>query len=169
MKSPGAPHPEFCFHKIPKHRRVMVVRLCRQKNQPKFKSVRSNDPQSEFLFRHWYGFWKLEEDRFQRTMRAILPDKPPKENPHEVFPISQQSLYLALQNSQDDEWYELPGPAAWWPDDYDYAGNGWEMDTDDNVKKSQIFAIELLGKGTAPPDFQNMDWDYTLFRVTPAT
>jgi hypothetical protein len=26
----------------------------------------------------------------------------------------------------DEDWYELPGPAQWWPKDYDFVGHDWE-------------------------------------------
>jgi hypothetical protein len=39
---------------------------------------------------------------------------------------------MAWSLAKEDEWYSLPGLAAWWPDDYDYAKHGFDVPLSDD-------------------------------------
>jgi hypothetical protein len=37
-------------------------------------------------------------------------------------------------------WYTLPGPACWWPDDYDFDGNGFSL-PDEDMRYEEVFSL----------------------------
>ena len=48
--------------------------------------------------------------------------------PHEFFTQAERAVWRSLVSSSQDtaeSWVEFPGPASWWPIDYEYKKHGW--------------------------------------------
>ena len=47
--------------------------------------------------------------------------------PHLIFTIGEKAIFKNMiawmVGDESRGWYELPGPAEWWPNDYDFAKN----------------------------------------------
>lgn len=62
--------------------------------------------------------------------------------PHEYFTKKEQALFRNL-----NAWYfkseeiDLPGPAWWWPDDYDFKKHNWDADKDDRGAREAFFMM----------------------------
>jgi hypothetical protein len=54
----------------------------------------------------------------------------------------------------DEGWAELPGLAEWWPDDYDYESNGFEVPLS---HEGYIQAFNMLFVTTIPKEFAFVD------------
>jgi hypothetical protein len=47
--------------------------------------------------------------------------------PNEYFMPEEYSIFCINTSLNKDNWYTLPGPAKWWEDNYNYKGNGFNI------------------------------------------
>jgi hypothetical protein len=93
-------------------------------------------------FKEWRNLWKGYTRSFEKGVRELemnpmstwvrgyihmgeyydfLP-------PHDFFSAGERAIFrnIASWSASDDGWYYLPGPADWWPENYDFEKHGWE-------------------------------------------
>ena len=77
-----------------------------------------------------------------------------------VFTIGEKAVFkdmIAWMVTDDcGGWYDLPGPAEWWPDNYDFGKYGWEAPNEDLVQEF-VFAL-AMSTGDVVPE----EWDQVL-------
>jgi hypothetical protein len=69
-------------------------------------------------------------------------------------------MFKAFVAADSRNWYDLPGPADWWLDSYDFEKYGWDIDI--SKVSGYKLAYEYFHEYSAvniPKNFQNMRWD----------
>jgi hypothetical protein len=61
---------------------------------------------------------------------------------------------------------ELPGPASWWPDDYDYRACGWEADPDSDAAYDAAVMI-MTDYDEVPEEFSRYYPDDNMLTLLP--
>ena len=85
------------------------------------------------VFGHWQDHWNGVYTKLMAKMAKARNFSPPSLEilgiigPDDVFTTAKKAMFRALATTKKNEWYNLPGHADWWPEDYDYAGNGWDV------------------------------------------
>jgi hypothetical protein len=93
-----------------------------------------------------------------------MPEKPPQK----FFSKLEKSVFRTLICADDtEEWYNLPGPAKWWPDSYDFAAGGFAPEEDRRVVagRKRALAIFMHAKKVSAKTFENLQWDAEEFVI----
>ena len=58
-------------------------------------------------------------------------------------------------DSESEGWYELPGPAEWWPENYNFAGSGWDLLNED-LSQEYAFALAISSRLEVPEEWDRI-------------
>jgi hypothetical protein len=113
----------------------------------------------KIIFQHWQKFWKKGMRTFFRKLEKMecqhrddwekwhfsLSTNRITEYilPEDHFTIAERAIFRAVA-ATGPEWYNLPGPAEWWPDGYDYEKHGWEVTSDAVLTRKHDSALKLV-------------------------
>jgi hypothetical protein len=79
--------------------------------------------------------------------------------PHLVFTIGERAIFQNMMawmvDGESEGWYELPGPAEWWPENYDFAGSGWDPLNED-LSQEYAFALAMSSGSEVPEEWDRM-------------
>jgi hypothetical protein len=135
--------------------------------------VRSTNSNTDIIFRGWWCFWKEQIARY-KSKEEWLDANAPYKPPHKFFTLKERSAFKTLLAAGelaidgDTNWYQLPGPADWWSDDYDYAVNGFDIEPVQKVQDGRALAWEILKENKQPVDWEKMvfgDSECIVFRA----
>jgi hypothetical protein len=124
------------------------------------------------MFRHWLKFWEDTAVSFEK--KNLLAKHPAFQitgimelyPPERVFSIVERSYFQATILYEADGWYDLPGLPEWWPDDYDFEQNGFDIsDQKDRLYMARNQALKLLESKVCPPLFSQMFFEADVFAV----
>jgi hypothetical protein len=119
-------------------------------------------------FKRWQRYWKNAIRSFKKKAALIgrfastndFDDKwiyhPPTNQiyeilpPHLYFSSAERAIFRNMSTWMTDAWYELPGPADWWPEDYDLVEHGFAPS---NISRNFERAFEIIFEPTEPKDF----------------
>ncbi|KAI9840974.1 MAG: hypothetical protein M1837_001103 [Sclerophora amabilis] len=66
--------------------------------------------------------------------------------PHLFFTSDQIKVWKNMAHWGEDEWVTLPGPAEWWPEEYNFEKHGWivgEAEMNQELVFSWLFQKEI--------------------------
>ncbi|RHZ46680.1 uncharacterized protein CDV56_103871 [Aspergillus thermomutatus] len=127
---------------------------------------------NDLIWRSWATFWRdavrdfaCKVDRLAKmSSEEILAQRP-----HTYFSETDRACFRSLQFWPEvcpGSWAELPGPASWWDDDYDFARYGWEAeDNDPRTMSGRRDALDMVFAAEMPTDFPEYLFDFTELKV----
>ncbi len=71
--------------------------------------------------------------------------------PHEIFSEQYRVIFRNwhtwnVEDPEDPDWYTLPGHAKWWPDNYDFAENGFDISSSNIDEYKQAWDMVFAEK-----------------------
>jgi hypothetical protein len=137
------------------------------------------DQLTNISWKHWKRHWRHQMKMLKYKIDALEKQGPindwvrgyfsVKTNqildfqpPEEYFSPYERTIFRALicTNPKDwltketSDWYTLPGPAEWWPEEYDFAGNGWDVDCSRETAYQK--ALDLFIESSQPADYSDL-------------
>lgn len=130
---------------------------------------------NELIWRYWATFWKdairdfaCKVDRLAKMSSEELL----AQQPHTYFSETDRACFRSLQlwpKVCGGPWTELPGPASWWADDYDFARYGWEAEVNDpRAMSARRDALDMVFATEMPTNFPEYLFNFTEMKVVRA-
>lgn len=76
------------------------------------------------------------------------------------------STWLFEDCDESNEWMTLPGPAEWWPENYDYAQHGFDTPSTNDGYQTAFFIVHSREE---PPEFELVNPASNELQVFPDT
>lgn len=129
---------------------------------------------ASITFRQWQGHWSRQYSMVKhktRWLHSLQAGEHPEGPPHTFFTHDERSFITSLLTSgvilDANGWYELPGPAAWWPDNYDFEKWGLAPESDKAMARGRLMALQILKYGMKEENFAEMSIHRTECAVFP--
>ena len=65
---------------------------------------------------------------------------------HEYFSCEKWAMFRIIQATKKEDWYDLPNPAEWWKENYNYKKYGWNITNNVEKIKGYEMALNMMFK-----------------------
>lgn len=131
-------------------------------------------------FNRWKKYWRYHMKMLVYKRRALKKQGPIEtwipgyfslqankvydfQPPEEYFSLYERAVFRSLESIEMRDWYTLPGPAEWWPEDYNFEKNGWDVDL--NQQEACQKALDLFLGTEKPADYADLVFGTDEFQV----